>query len=309
MATTERSLGWATGVASTDGATTYDSSRFTARERSEIGSGVLLTGSYLTVSGATTTTLTIADGTAVVGGYFYESNGAVTMSTSALGSATYTLIIIANTAVGSQTVTTNGAGTTTVLPGTTRAALVTSGQLTTITTSITATNILTLGTVTTSAGTITTITPVYPFTTSRMLSSQVSAVLASPSVISVANNSSVTISGYGTYSASTDGVITASTSTGDFTINLAGTYIVTATVTWDSNATGSRLLSLAGTGIVRTLDSSYEWRSAALNAISPTQRFTNTIELSAGAVFHAFVQQNSGATRSVGDALMRVVRI
>ena len=100
MATTERSLGWATGVASTDGATTYDSSRMSAFERAGLGTGVLLTGSYLAMSGSGTTTLTIADGTAIVGGYFYESNGNVTISTSTLGSGTFSVVIIANTAAG-----------------------------------------------------------------------------------------------------------------------------------------------------------------------------------------------------------------
>ena len=60
MATTERSLGWATGVASTDGATTYDSARMSAFERAGLGTGVLLTGSYLAMSGATTTTVLYA---------------------------------------------------------------------------------------------------------------------------------------------------------------------------------------------------------------------------------------------------------
>lgn len=309
MASTERSLGWATGVASTDGSSTYDSSRMSAFERSGLGVGILLTGSYLVMSGATTTTLTIADGTAIVGGYFYESNGSVTISTSTLGSGTFSVIIIANTAAGSQVVSANGAGTTIVLTATTRAAIVTAAQLSTITASITATNIVTLGTVTTVAGTIYSITPAFSFTTSRTVPAQVYATLASPSVINATSGVNTTISGYATSYSTSDGIITTSTSSGNFTVNVAGVYQFTAVVSWDANTTGSRLLAVAGSGIVRTLDSYYDWRSAALNAISPTQRLDTSIELSAGAVFYAYAAQNSGSTRTIGDALARLVRL
>ena len=248
MASTERSLGWATGVASTDGATTYDSSRMSAFERAGLGTGVLLTGSYLAMSGSSTTTLTIADGSAIVGGYFYESNGAVTISTSTLGSGTFTVVIIANTAAGSQTVTATGAGTTTVTTATTRAALVTAGQLSTITTSITATNIITLGTVTTSAGSITGIAQFYPFANGRQQRTQQYCQGNGGTTAMPLASTYYGLTSYASGVSSTDGSMTFTTSTGAISIYQSGVYQFDFQIQFDSNATGNRsalLLNLA----------------------------------------------------------------
>ena len=88
MASTERSLGWATGVASTDGSSAYDTTRMISMEKNTLGNGILLTGSYLVMS-TTSSVLTFADGAAVINGYFYESNGSVTISSSGLGTTTF----------------------------------------------------------------------------------------------------------------------------------------------------------------------------------------------------------------------------
>lgn len=282
MATTERSLGWATGVASTDGATTYDSSRMSAFERSGLGTGVLLTGSYLAMSGAGTTTLTIADGTAIVGGYFYESNGNVTISTSTLGSGTFSIVIIANTAAGSQTVTANGAGTTTVTTATTRIALVTAGQLTTITTSITATNIVTLGTVTTSAGTITVITPYYPFATQRQLSVPNYAIMAGGTATLTAINTDYQIGGFTSSSASADGTIVVDASSGTVTFYTSGYYLVSLQVQFNAGTSGVRRLGISG------MLSNY--------AISPTNFATSSLVYLTHA---AYITVTTGSTTSI----------
>ena len=244
MATTERSLGWATGVAATDGATTYDSSRMSAFERSGLGVGVLLTGSYLAMSGATTTTLTIADGTAIVGGYFYESNGAVTISTSTLGSGTFSVILIANTAAGSQTVSANGAGTTTVLTATSRIAIVTAGQFSTIVASISTTNIVTLGTVTTSAGTISSITPYYPYAAARQLSVPNYAIMAGGTATLTAINTDYQIAGFSSSSPSADGTIVVDASSGTVTFYTTGYYLVSVQVQFNAGTTGVRKLAI-----------------------------------------------------------------
>lgn len=282
MATTERSLGWATGVASTDGATTYDSSRMSAFERSGLGVGVLLTGSYLAMSGATTTTLTIADGTAIVGGYFYESNGAVTISTSTLGSGTFSVILIANTAAGSQTVTANGAGTTTVLTATSRIALVTAGQLSTITTSISATNIITLGTVTTSAGTITVITPYYPFATQRQLSVPNYAIMAGGTATLTAINTDYQIGNFASSSASADGTIVVDASSGTVTFYTSGYYLVSLQVQFNAGTSGVRRLGISG------MLSNY--------AISPTNFATSSLVYLTHA---AYITVTTGSTTSI----------
>lgn len=244
MATTERSIGWATGVASTDGSSTYNSDRMSAFERAGLGTGVLLTGSYLAMSGLATTTLTIADGAAIVGGYFYESNGSVTIATSTLGSATYSIIIIANTAVGNQTVTANGAATTTVVPATTRIALVTAGQLTTITTSITATNFVTLGTVTTSAGTISTITPYYPYTTTRQLNVPNYAIMAGGVATLLVANTDYQIGTFTSSTTSVDGTIQVDAPSGTVTFYATGYYLVSVQVQFNAGTTGVRKLAI-----------------------------------------------------------------
>ena len=244
MATTERSLGWATGVASTDGASTYDSARMSAFERAGLGTGVLLTGSYLAMSGSGTTTLTIADGAAIVGGYFYESNGSVTISTSTLGSGTFSVVIIANTAAGSQTVTANGAATTTVTTATTRIALVTAGQLSTITTSITATNIVTLGTVTTSAGTISSIAPYYPYAVQRQLLGSIYAAMGGGSATLTAANTDYQIGGYTSSVVPADGTISLDTSGGTITFLASGYYIISVQIQFNALTTGVRKLAI-----------------------------------------------------------------
>jgi len=304
MATTERSLGWATGVASTDGASTYNSDRMSAFERSGLGVGMLLTGSYLAMSGTTTTTLTIADGSAIVGGYFYESNGSVTIATSTLGSGTFTVVIIANTAAGSQTVTANGAGTTTVLTATTRIALVTAGQLSTITTSVTATNLVTLGTVTTSAGTITAITPYYPYATSRQQPSTQYAY-ASGGTVSIPSASTYTgITTYATGTSSSDGTITVSTSTGAITVYQSGLYEFNFQLSYDSNLTGTRSaliqnLSVNFPAVTAALSGALSYRSSVIIPITVTTGSSNTYYLQAW---------SSVASRSVTDSQIAIVR-
>jgi hypothetical protein len=304
MATTERSLGWATGVASTDGATTYDSARMSAFERSGLGVGMLLTGSYLAMSGATTTTLTIADGSAIVGGYFYEGNGTTTISTSTLGSGTFTILIIANTAAGSQTVTANGAGTTTVLTATTRIALVTAGQLSTITTSVTATNLVTLGTVTTSAGTITAITPYYPYATSRQQPSSQYAYAAGGTVSIPSASTYTGITSYATGTSSSDGTITVSTSTGAITVYQSGLYEFNFQLSYDSNLTGTRSALIQNLGVnfpvvTAALSGALSYRSSVIVPITVTTGSSNTYYLQAW---------SSVASRSVTDSQIAIVR-
>ena len=304
MATTERSLGWATGVAATDGATTYASDRMSAFERAGLGVGVLLTGSYLAMTGTTTTTLTIADGSAIVGGYFYESNGAVTISTSTLGSGTFTILIIANTAAGSQTVTANGAGTTTVLTATTRIALVTAGQLTTITTSVTATNLVILGTVMTSAGTITAITPYYPYATSRQQPSSQYAYAAGGTVSMPSASTYYGILTYAVGTSSTDGTITVSTSTGAITIYQSGLYEFNFQISYDSNLTGTRSALILSLGVsfpavTAALSGALSYRGSVIIPITVTTGSSNTYYLQGW---------SSVASRSITDSQISIVR-
>ena len=304
MASTERSLGWATGVASTDGATTYDSARMSAFERSGLGVGVLLTGSYLAMSGVTTTTLTIADGSAIVGGYFYEGNGTTTISTSTLGSGTFSVVIIANTAAGNQTITANGAGTGTVVPATTRIAVVTAGQLSTITTSITATNIVTLGTVTTSAGSITAITPYYPYATSRQQRAQ-QYCQGNGGTVSLGTASFTPITNFTAGVSSADGTMTFTLVNGQISIYQSGVYHFDYNITFDTNTTGNRM------GSIRNLGNSAPI-TAALFATSSIYRssITTVVTVTTGTPALFYLEGwASNASRSVTDSYIICTRL
>ena len=305
MATTERSLGWATGVASTDGATTYDSARMSAFERSGLGVGVLLAGSYLAMSGATTTTLTIADGAAIVGGYFYESNGAVTISTSTLGSGTFSVIIIANTAAGSQTVSANGAGTTTVTTATTRIALVTAGQLATITASISATNIVTLGTIVTSAGSISSIAPYFPYASTRQQPAAQYVYGSGGTTGGMPASTYTALTNFATGVSSSDGSMTFTTSNGQVTLYQSGLYTFDFTITFDTNATGNRQANIQNAG-------GFPVVSAALFATSSVYRGSVTIPVTvtAGSYNTYFLQAwSSVVNRYVTDSQFTVTRL
>jgi len=306
MASTERSLGWATGVAATDGATTYASDRMSAFERAGLGHGVLLTGSYLAMSGTGTTTLTIADGAAIVGGYFYESNGSVTIATSTLGSATYNVVIIANTAAGNQTVTANGAATTTVVPAVTRIALTTVAQLTTITASITTTNFVTLGTITTSAGTITAITPYYPYTSTRQQKNTQYCAANGGTVSMPLASTNYDIVGYSSSANSSDGSMTVTTGTGSFNLGTSGVYQIDFEITFDTNATGNRRADVFG------MSSSFNLVSAALYATSSIYRASATqyITVAPGGPYYLILRSYATvAGRSVTDSRVTVTRL
>jgi hypothetical protein len=277
-----------------------------AFERAGLGTGVLLTGSYLAMSGTTTTTLTIADGAAIVGGYFYESNGSVTIATSTLGSATFSVVIIANTAAGNQTITANGAATGTVVPAVTRIALVTAGQLTTITTSITATNIVVLGTITTSAGTISTITPYYPYANARQQRTQQYCQGNGGTVSLVSASTYYALANYAAGVSSADGSMTFNTTNGQITIYQSGVYQFDFQITYDSNATGTRQ------ALIQNLGVGFNLMSAANFATSSTYRGSATyaITVTLGTPNTYFLQGwSSVAARSVTDSYIVCTRL
>jgi hypothetical protein len=153
MASNERSLGWATTGTGDGPAGGYNTARGTANAQKTDGTGITFFGSYMAMSGTTTSLLTIAEGAAIINGYTYETVGSVTISTSAF-TGTYNVLLIANTTAGALTVTANGAGTATVAASTIRAALATSAQTTTILGAVGADNLITMGTVSVAAGVI-----------------------------------------------------------------------------------------------------------------------------------------------------------
>jgi hypothetical protein len=309
MASTERSLGWATGVAATDGATTYDTTRMTAMERNTLGNGILLTGSYLAIS-TTAPTLTIADGAAIINGYFYESNGAVTIAAAALGAATYNIAIIANTSAGSLTVSANGAGTTTITTATTRAALVTNAQATTIQTAIGSANYLFLGTVTVAASSF------GALSIARYQSAKVKGVPNTQlaylgritTSLSIPNNTVTSIVNYDVGGTSDDGNMIVDPVTGEIELPNA-TYIVYARVQWDTNATGTRQIILNGDN---TIPTQYMANGGATQTALSAGAQEGTViagDDSGSMILRLTCYQNSGAARTISNIWFRIVRV
>ena len=312
MASTERSLGWATGVVGTDGATTYDTTRMIAMERNTLGTGRLLTGSFLTMTLTVgNTILSIADGAAIIGGYFYESNGAVTIAAAGLANATYTIVIIANTTAGSLTVSANGAGTTTITTATTRAALVTSAQLTTITAAVTSANILTMGTVIVSGATFNTLFQTgYNTAISRVASNnQMAQMYLTGGSVSVANSTDVLLfPPYTAFTNASDLSIECNVVGGLITCRTAGNYLIQVRAEWDANTTGARVIRLfnADENIGWTRPSIAHMATAL---VSGSQDGTYLTSITTQATISIGAWQNSGAARTISNIWFRIVRL
>jgi len=314
MASTERSLGWATSGTGDGPAGGYDSSRWRANAQKSDGTGITLFGSYMAMSGTTTSTLTIADGAMIINGYTYETNGAVTISTSGL-TGTYSVIVVANSSAGSLTVTANGgttanASTTLIGQNAVRAAIATAAQVTTITGSVGASQVITLGTVVVAAGVISSITPAYPYSTSLQVPAQVYGYMDTTGIMNVSTGIDTDIVGYSVSATSGEGIISVNTSTGVFTVALAGVYLVDARAIWDSNTTGVRRIAVVGTGFTySTMDA--QWQSVLPTNLTYglTAVASGAIFLNAGATVKAQLYQTSGATRTITNGSVKIVRL
>jgi hypothetical protein len=306
MASTERSLGWATGVASTDGSSAYDTARMTSMEKNTLGNGILLTGSYLALSN-TSSVLTLADGAAVINGYFYESNGAVTISSSGLGTTTYNILIIANTSGASLTVSANGAGTTTIANATTRAALVTAAQLSTIGSAIGGANYLLLGTINVSAGSFNNLVPAYDQT--AKIRGTANTQFAQHYTSGAANIPNLTSTNFSpsTYENSADGSMRLD-ATGSKISVPAGHYIAHLSCQWDTNTTGSRTISISG-DTSSTAINEYSISAAIFSFSGGAMSMTTSLRGTSSMDIYPIFYQNSGTTRTVSRTLLRVYRI
>lgn len=297
MASNERSLGWTTGT-SNDGATAYAAARMIAMELKTLGNGILSYGGDLAITYATNV-LTIADGAALIGGYFYETTSASTISTATLN-GTYTLALIANGSAGSYTVAQSAAGTTTVLVNTVRMALCTSAQLATIG----AANYIVFATVGVGAtGLITSVVPSYPFAVSRQLQGQTFAAMTSGSVTMSAANVDYTIANYtGTPYTGVDGAVTYNTTTGIVTVNFSGLYSIYAECNINSS-TNYTQFGVVGANIMPVIQDNFYTNTffrlsgmAYIDATSPVQ-------------IYAYARQGVSTSQNVTQAKLYVARV
>ena len=302
MASNERSLGWNTST-SNDGATTYASDRMIAMEQKTLGNGILFVGSNLAVSGASTT-LTIADGAALINGYFYESTSASTIPTSTLN-GTYTLALIANGSAGSYTVARSTADTTTVLVNTVRMALATSGQLTTIG----AANYISIATVGIGAtGIINSVISLYPLAIGRQMPSPQYAVMTGGTRTLTSASTYYDLLNYATAAASSDASIGVDAGAGEISIRTSGLYCFSLKLHFDTNTTGNRSIG------VRNLAADFMTLSAAQlpnGGVSVYQaEVTAFVSVTPGTPKVFYLQawaSNSG--RSVTDSTFLVARV
>jgi hypothetical protein len=302
MASNERSLGWNTST-SHDGATTYASDRMIAMEQKTLGNGILFVGSNLAVSGASTT-LTIADGAALINGYFYESTSASTIPTSTLN-GTYTLALIANGSGSSYTVARSTADTTTVLVNTVRMALATGTQLGIIG----AANYISIATVIVGAtGIISSVTSLYPLAIGRQMPNTQYAVMTGGTASLTSASTYYDLTGYATSAASSDASIGVNAGAGEISIRTSGLYCFSLKLHFDTNTTGNRNIQ------VQNLDMQFMTLSAAQlpnNGISVYQaEATAYISVTPGTPKVFWIQAwASNAGRSVTDSTFLVARV
>jgi len=304
----EQSIGYATTGTGDGPAAGYDSSRMTVIEAKTLGIGVLLQGSYLAQSGTGSATLAIADGSAVVatgtttvtGGYLYENTSTASIAVGAVANGTYLLVILANESGGSVTVTRSVAGTT-IATKTTRLALATSAQLTTA-----AQPYITLGTVTVASGLVSAITPYNAYANARQQRTQQYCQGNGGTVSLVSASTYYALASYAAGVSSADGSMTFNTTNGQITIYQSGVYQFDFQITYDSNATGTRM------ALIQNLGVGFNLTSAANFATSSTYRgsVTYAITVTPGTPNTYFLQGwSSVASRSVTDSYIVCTRL
>ncbi len=239
----EQSIGFATGTGAAFGdgnvGAGYDSSRMIAMETKTLGDGVLQVGNEFAMSGSGTGTLTIQDGAAIVGGYFYENTSSSAIVISTLANATYNVVIFVNSTAGSLTVSRSVAGTT-VGTYSVRLAVATNAQLT-------GRVYLQLGTVTVTGAVIAAagITPSYAmYGTTSQLPYQSYATMSGGTATLTTANTTYDITGYSSPSVTGDNIFSVNTTTGEITVRRIGLYLVSAYGVFSTGTTGNRLLGI-----------------------------------------------------------------
>jgi len=296
----EQSIGFATGTGAAFGdgnvGAGYDSSRMIAMETKTLSDGVLQVGNDFAMSGTGTGTLTIQDGAAIVGGYFYENTSSSAIVISTLANATYNVVIFVNSTAGSLTVSRSVAGTT-VGTYSVRLAVATSAQLT-------GRVYVQLGTITVAGAVITAITPSYAmFGTTSQLPYQAYASMSGGIATLTLANTSYDLSSFSSPTSSGEGLIVADNVANTMTVKRAGMYLITGSCAFSSGTTGNRLVTINvnGSNVSST-------RQAAAGVA--TQTITQTaLHLLAADDIIKIILQTSLAGQSVASGLFNVVRV
>ena len=240
----EQSLGMATGTGAAFGdgnvGTGYASTRMTAMETKTLSNGVLQVGNLFTMTNAGAT-LTIADGAAVVGGFFYESTASENIVLSTLANATYNVAILVNNTAAAVTVSRSVAGTT-IGTYSVRLVVATNAQLS-------GQAYVQLGTVIVAGAVITGVTATYAmYGTTTQLPFQSSARMTGGAATLTLANTFYTVAAYSGSAVSADNIFSVNTTTGEITVRRTGLYTVMATGLFGTGTTGNRILGIAING-------------------------------------------------------------
>lgn len=268
----EQSIGMATGtgVSFGDGnvGTGYPTSRMTEMETKTLSNGVLFIGNNLSMS-FFTSTLTISDGAAIVGGFFYENTSSVNISVlTGVADGTYNVVILANDTAGAVTVTRSASGTT-VLARTVRLCIATNAQLV-------GKVYLQIGQIDVAAtNVVAEFRDVNRFGTSTVMPYQSYAFINGGSATLTTANTAVAATSYASAGVTSDLTYDAFTS-GEIHVLRLGLYAVSAIGTFSTGTTGSRVISVLRNGVLNLT-----FRQAAAGTASHRFMLTGFIEVTA----------------------------
>jgi hypothetical protein len=299
----EQSIGMATGTGAGFGdgnvGSGYASSRMTAMETKTLSDGVLQVGNLFAMTGIGTGTLTIADGAAVVGGYFYENTSSAAIVISTLANATYNVVILVNNTAGSITVSRSVAGTT-VTTYSVRLAVATAAQLVGQT-------YVQLGTVQVSGAVIAASGIVHNYDmygTTTQLPYQSYATMSGGTATLTTASTNYDVTGYSSQSVTGDNIFSTNTTTGEITVQRTGLYLATYTGDFSTGTTGFRSISLAVNGvIVARNDASASGKATSQNVF--------TCQFVIGTAGHAVVIKtfSSTASQNMANGVFTISRV
>jgi hypothetical protein len=278
----EQSIGFATGTGAAFGDGNvgygYDTARMIAMETKTLTDGVLQVGNDFAMSGSGTATLTIQDGAAVVGGYFYENTSSSAINISTLANATYNVVIFVNSTAGSLTVSRSVAGTS-VGTYSVRLAVATAAQLT-------GRVYVQIGTITVAGAVISAISQSYAmYGTTSQLPYQSYATMSGGTATLTTANTTYDITGYSSPSVTGDNIFSVNTTTGEITIRRIGLYLVNAYGLFSTGTTGNRVLGIQLNGSfvqsTRMASSGTATHTMTQTSLIATTAVTDVIKISA----------------------------
>lgn len=295
----EQSLGMATGTGAGFGdgnvGAGYSSTRLTAMETKTLSNGVLQVGNLFAMTNAGAT-LTISDGAAVVGGFFYENTSSENIVLSTLANATYNVAILVNNTAGALTVSRSVAGTT-IGTYSVRLVVATNAELSGQT-------YVQLGTVGVAGAVITGVVHSYAmYGTTTQLPYQSYATMSGGAATLTTIGVAYDVATYSSSSVTNDAIFSVNTTTGEITVRRIGVYLVTASGAFSTGTTGNRLIGvqLNGTFVNST-------RHAASGAATSTATHTGLLITAAVSDVVKFVVSASIATQSLASGTITISR-